>query len=59
MLHYNAITKVANEKKGMFSFYSHDMNKNSNESISVIDNLMFQLKMLIINKSKDTHNKYE
>ena len=26
MLQYNAVMKVTNEKKGIFSFYSHNMN---------------------------------
>ena len=27
MLHCNAVMKVTNENKGIFSFYSHNMNK--------------------------------
>ena len=44
ILHCNVVMKVTNEKKGIFSFYSHDRNKNFNESISVTVDLMFQLK---------------
>ena len=32
MLHYDAVMNVINEKKGEFSFYSDNMNKNFNES---------------------------
>ena len=47
--------KVTSEKKGIFSFYSHNMNKkNSMRIISITIDLIFQLKVLIINKSKDT-----
>ena len=46
MLHCNAVMKLTNEKKGIFSFYSHNMNKNFNEIISITVDLMFQLKVL-------------
>ena len=32
MLHYNAVMKVTNEKKGIFSFNSHNINKKFNNS---------------------------
>ena len=32
MLHSSVVMKVANEKKGIFSFYSRNMNKNVKES---------------------------
>ena len=57
MLHCNVVVmKVSNEKNGIFSCHSHDMNK---ESISITMDLMFRLKGLIINKSKDTRHKYQ
>ena len=59
MLHCNTVMKVTNEKKGIFSFYLHNMNKkNSIRVIPTTIDLMFQLKVLIINKNKDTHHKY-
>ena len=58
MLHYNAVMKITNEKKGIFSFYSHNMNKKiSMRAVSITEDLMFRLKVLTINKSKDTHHK--
>ena len=55
---YTVIMKVTNEKKGIFSFYSHNMNKIFQwVAISITVDLMFPLKMLIISKSKDTHHK--
>ena len=51
--------KVTNKKKGVFTFYSHYMKKNVNEIISITVELMFRLKVQMINKSKDTHHKYQ
>ena len=48
-----------NEKEGIFQFHSHNMNKNSNESHSIIVDLIFQLKVLIISKNKGTHDRYQ
>ena len=31
-LHHNAVMQVSNEKKGMVSFFSQNINKNPNES---------------------------
>ena len=59
MLHCNVVMKVINEKKGIFSFYSYNVNKNFNESIPITEDIMFRLKVLIINKCKDTHHKYQ
>ena len=57
MLHYNAVMKITNEKKGIFSFYSLNMNKTiSMRAVSITEDLMFRLKVLTINKSKDTHH---
>ena len=46
------------KKKGIFSLYSHNMKKKFNESHFVTVDLMFLLKVFIINKSKDTQYKY-
>ena len=52
--------KVTNKRKGTFLFYSHNMTKKiSVRDISITEYLMFQLKVLTINKSKDTNHKYE
>ena len=60
MLDCNVVMKVINEKKGIFSFYSDtDEQKISMRTISVTVDLMFLLKVLMINKSKDTHHKYQ
>ena len=56
MLHYDVVMKITNEKKGIFSFYSHNMKKNSVTAISITEDLMFRLKVLTINESKDTHH---
>ena len=59
MLHCNAVMKVTNEVKGIFSFYSHNVKKNFSESHqSMTVDLMFRLKVLIINESKSKH-KYQ
>ena len=49
--------KVTNKKKGIFSFYSHNMKKTM-RAISITVVLMFRLKVLIVNESKDRHHKY-
>ena len=60
MLQCNVVIKVTHEKKGIFSFYSHYMNKkNSMKPISTTIDLMFRLKVLRINEGKDTHHKYQ
>ena len=60
MLHCNVIMKVTNEEKGIFSFYSHNMNKSFNESYFHYSGLNGSIKkVLIINKSKDTHHKFQ
>ena len=52
--------KVTNEKKGICSFYSHNIEqKISMRGISITVFLMLQLKVLIINKTKDTYHKYQ
>ena len=53
MLHYNAAMKLTNKKKGIFSFYSHNMDKKFNESH------FYRLKLSTISKGKDTHHKYD
>ena len=46
--------------KASFHFNSHNVNKNiSMRTISITVELTFRLKVLIINKSKDAHNKYQ
>ena len=60
MLQRNVVMKVTNEKKDILSFYSHNMNKkNSMRVISITGDLMFRVKVLIINKSTDTRHKYQ
>ena len=52
--------KVTNEKKDIFSFYSHNMNKKFQwRAISITVDLMFRLNVLMINKSKDRHHKFQ
>ena len=54
------VMKVTNERKGIFSCYSHNMNEiNSMRAIFITVNLMFLLKVFIVNKNKDTHHKYQ
>ena len=57
MVHCNVVEmKVTNEKNGIFSLHSQNMNKKlQGEPLD----LMFRLKLLIINKIKDTHHKYQ
>ena len=51
MLHSNVVMKVTNTKKGIFSIYSHNMNKNISMRANFITvDLKFLLKVLIINK---------
>ena len=52
MLQCNVVMKVTNEKKRVFSFSLHNMKKILMRAISIRIDLMFQLKVLIINKSK-------
>ena len=50
VLHCNAAMKVTNQKKGIFSFYTHNMNKTiSLRAISIRVDFIFRLKVLIIN----------
>ena len=60
MLHCNLIMKITNEKKGIFAhFINIVQTKNFSESqFYIAMDSMFPLKVLIINKSKDTHHKY-
>ena len=52
--------KATNEKKGIFSFYSHNVDKKiSVVAISIIVDLMFRLIVQIINKNEDTHHKHQ
>ena len=56
----NVVMKVTNEKKIIFSFNKHNINKkNLLKANSIAVDLMFRLKFLIINISKDTHHEYE
>ena len=51
--------KITSEKKGIFSHFIHIiMNKKiSVRAIFFTTDSMFPLKVLVINKSKDTHHK--
>ena len=53
--------KITSEKKGIFSDFIHIIwTKNFNETtISITMESVFPLKVLVINESKDTHNKYQ
>ena len=48
--------EITNEKKGIFSFYSCNVNKISVRAFSITVDLMFRLKVLMINKRKDKHH---
>ena len=51
--------KGTSKKKGIFSFYSHNMNKTNRlmRAISITVVFMLRLKVLIINNSKYKHHK--
>ena len=49
--------KVTNEKKGIFSFCSQNINKSFSESHFHYSGLNVRLKVLTINKSKDINKK--
>ena len=50
MLHCNAVMKVTNDEKGIFPFYSHDINKKSLlRAISITVDLLFPSKALTVN----------
>ena len=52
--------KITSEKNGTFSHFIHiDEQKILIRAISITMDSMFPLKVLVINKSKDTHHKYQ
>ena len=55
MLHCNVVMKVTNEKKCIFSFYSHNMNKKIQlEPFPYIElNVSIKSVLKVINKNKD------
>ena len=52
MLHCNVVMKVTNKKKGIFSFYLHNMNKKVSESYFHYGGLDVSIKSI---KSTDAH----
>ena len=57
ILHCNVIMKVINDKKSIFSQFIHII-KNKRAIFITVDS-MFLLKVLTINKSKNTRHKYQ
>ena len=52
--------KITSEKKGIFLHFSHMIwTRNFNETIFITMDSKFPLKVLVINKSKNTHHKYQ